>query len=263
MRVRPRVWIGIVIWAGYVVVVFVLGLLSGVGYEHIGDSTRTVFQGAVLFLAVGSVLLAVTTSLLGWWRPALFETERSHHKWPIIAPAIMALSIILTLSVGVDWSKIDGGYLAGLLLLGVLVGFAEELTTRGLLLTGLRASLREGWVWFITSALFGLMHAVNIVLGAPVPGTLQQVGFAFLGGTAFYIVRRVTGSLIWAMALHGAWDFSTFALGHAPGGAAFGPIIGIVGEVLALVFVFWVIRGAGRPVAGGDRAPERADSGRA
>ena len=250
MRVAPRPWIGIVIWAGYVIVVFVIGLLSGVGYEHIGDSAATLFRGAVLFLSIGSVLLAITTSLLGWWRPALFETERSRHSWPIIAPAFMVLSIILTLSAGVDWSKIDGGYLIGLLLLGVLVGFAEELTTRGLLLTGLRASLREGWVWFITSALFALMHAVNIVLGAPVPGTLQQVGFAFLGGTAFYIVRRVTGSLIWAMALHGAWDFSTFAVGHAPSGAAFGPIVGIVGEVLALVFVFWVIRGTARQAAG-------------
>jgi len=245
MKVSPRPWIGLAVWAGYVVVVVVVGVLSGVGYDHIGDSTETLFRGAALFLAIGAVYLVIVTSLLQWWRSALFETERSKHRWPIVAPAIMALSILIALP-GVDWAKIDGGYLAGLLTLGVLVGFNEELVTRGLLLTGMRATFREVWVWLITSGLFGLMHATNIIGGAPVGQTLQQVVLAFLGGTAFYIVRRVTGSLIWAMALHGAWDFTTFATGHGTVGQNLGLFIGVAGEILALVFVFWTFASAPR-----------------
>jgi membrane protease YdiL (CAAX protease family) len=242
MRITPRWWIGVVIWLVYTALVFVVGLVSGVPYDEFGDSADTLFRGPVVFLAAGAVLLIVVTSILGWWRPALFEAERSKHRWPIIAPAVMALSVIVSLSFGVDWSGIDGGYLAGLLLLGVMVGFNEELLTRGLLLTSLRPQLREILVWFITSALFGLMHVTNIFFGADPGSTLQQVGLAFLGGTGFYIVRRVTGSLIWAMVLHGAWDFTTFAVGHSPAGPAVGPILGTIASVLALVFVWWTFR---------------------
>ncbi|WP_052357578.1 CPBP family intramembrane glutamic endopeptidase [Leifsonia aquatica] len=246
MRVPPRPWIGIAVWLGYVVIVTVVGALSGVGYDHIGDSAETLFRGAALFLAIGAVYLVIVTTVLGWWRSALFETERSRHRWPIVAPAIMALSILIGLPT-VDWARIDGGYLAGLLTLGVLVGFNEELVTRGLLLTGMRASVREVWVWLTTSGLFGLMHATNIISGAPVGQTMQQVVLAFLGGTAFYIVRRVTGSLVWAMVLHGAWDFTTFATGHGTVGPSVGLFLGIAGEILALVFVFWTFASAKRP----------------
>ena len=249
MRVSPRPLIGIAVWLGYVIIVAVVGFLSGVAYNHIGDSAETLFRGAVLFLAVGAVYLIIVTSILGWWRPALFERERSRHRWPIIAPALMAVSIVVSLPL-VDWSTIDAGYLLGLLALGVIVGFNEELATRGLMLTGLRARQREVWVWLTTSVLFGLMHAVNIFLGAPIGQTLLQVGAAFLGGTAFYIVRRVTGSLVWAMLLHGAWDFTTFATGHGTVGPPIGVFIGVVGEVAALVVVFWTFRSVnGRPMA--------------
>ena len=61
------------------------------------------------------------------------------------------------------------------------------------------------------------MHGINIVLGQSVGETLPQIGQAFLHGLLFYILRRVTGSLIWAMALHGAWDFSVFSLGATDG----------------------------------------------
>ncbi|WP_127475561.1 CPBP family intramembrane glutamic endopeptidase [Microbacterium sulfonylureivorans] len=251
MRVAPKAWIGIAVWATYVVVIFVVGLLSGVPYTDLGDSADTLFRGAVLFLAVGAVVAVVATTVLGWWKPAIREERRSHHKWPVVAPALMAVAVVLTLSLGVDWSRMEGSYVVGLLLLAVLVGFNEEIVTRGLLLTGLRGSVREPLAWFISSALFALMHGVNVLMGAPALDTVQQIGFAFLGGTAFYIVRRVTGSLIWAMVLHGAWDFTTFASGHAPAGAAatLGLYVGIVGEVLALVFVFWTFRSTGDAAA--------------
>jgi len=73
-----------------------------------------------------------------------------------------------------------------------------------------------------------------------------QVGFAFLGGTIFYILRRTTGTLIWAMVLHGFWDFSSFAVGYGTPGAFAGvaQILYFVTGVLALVAVAFVIRGA-------------------
>ena len=242
MRVTPRIWIGLAIYVGYVLVIYVVSKLSGVAYTDIGKSAEFTWRGAVLDLAVGAVLLTITTWLLGWWKPALLERKRSHHKWPIFVPALMLVVAIVNLF-NTDWSRFDASFLLSLLALGIAVGFCEELMSRGLLLTAFRSRLPEVWVWLLTSVLFGAMHLVNAALGAPVVNTLGQVVLAAMTGTSFYIVRRVTGSLIWAMALHGIWDISAFSVGFAPIGAAWTlylvPVIGI----LAVVVVRWVIIG--------------------
>ena len=243
-RVKPRVWIGLLIYVGYVAAVFIVQSFSGIPYPALGDSGENLFRGVGLSLIIGAILLAITTTLLGWWHPALFDKAPATRRWPIIAPAVMAIALILNL-VAVDWASYDGAFFAASLVL-LLVGFTEELTTRGLLLVGLRSRLSEGWVWFITSALFGLMHFVNVLTGQEIGPTAVQVLFAFGGGTIFYILRRVTGTLIWPMLLHGLWDFSTFAVGHGSPGASAGlsGTVYIVAMVVGLVSVAFVIRGA-------------------
>jgi membrane protease YdiL (CAAX protease family) len=160
----------------------------------------------------------------------------------------MVVALLINLA-STDWASYDGAFFAASVVL-ILVGFTEELTTRGLLHTSLRSTLSEGWVWFLTSALFALMHLINAASGQALPATLQQVAFAFLGGTIFYIVRRTTGTLIWAMVLHGLWDFSTFAVLHGTPGAfaGFGSIVYLGAGVLALIFVPFVIRGANEKI---------------
>jgi len=242
MRVTPRLWIGFAIWVGYIVIIVSVTLLSGVPYPDIGTSADSTWRGAVMDLAVAAVALVILTTLLGWWRPALLEQQRSHHKWPIFVPIIMLAAAILNIF-STDWSQFDASFLLSLLALGVLVGFCEELMARGLVLTAFRAQLAEGWAWFLSSALFGLMHIANAILGAPWLSSLQQAGLAFASGTAFYIVRRVTGSLIWAMLLHGLWDVSVFAVGHAPASAPFGAFLAPLVGILSLAVVYWVITG--------------------
>ncbi|TCJ23871.1 CPBP family intramembrane metalloprotease [Microbacterium sp. PI-1] len=248
MRVRPRAWIGLAIWAGYLILVFAIQSLGGVPYDSWGDSAGNLFSGAGLSLIIASILLAITTSLLGWWRPVMVEQTRSRHRWLLFIPILMTIAAIMNLA-GTDWSAYSGAFLAASLTLA-LVGFTEEIVNRGLLVVGFRSRLGEGWVWFLTSLLFGLSHLVNIALGAPVAGTASQVLTAFLAGTVFYILRRVTGSLLWAMLLHGLWDFSVFAAGvGTPSDIVYvanviEPTVGILG----VIFVAFAIRGAKKNV---------------
>ena len=243
-RVTPRPWIGVAVWAVYVVLVFVIGLLSGVPYTDFGKNAGSLFLGAGVFLIVGTIYFIVVTGFLGWWRPALFDRQRSKARWPIIAPILMAVALLINLA-STDWGSYDGAFFAASIVL-LLVGFTEEMATRGVLIVALRAKLGEGWVWFISSTLFGLMHLTNALTGQELLPTLSQVGAAFLGGTVFYILRRTTGTLIWAMVLHGLWDFSTFAVGHGHPGPffAFGGIINYIAGALALISVAFVIRGS-------------------
>lgn len=243
-RIRPRVRIGLAIWVAYLVLIFAVQTLSGIGYDEFGDSAGNLFFGAGVSLIIATVLLAATTSLLGWWRPALYDRSRSRHRWPIFIPILIAVAAILNLA-GTDWSAYSGAFLAASLTLA-LVGFTEEIVNRGLLLVGFRTRLSEGWVWFLTSAMFGLGHLVNIALGGEVVGTVQQVFFAFLAGTVFYIFRRTTGSLWWAMLLHGLWDFSVFAAGvGTPSSIVYvANIIEPVAGLIGLACVVFVIKGA-------------------
>jgi membrane protease YdiL (CAAX protease family) len=143
LRVRPRIWIGLAVYVGYLIVVYAVQAFSGVRYDELGESGSNLFFGAGLSLIVAAVLLAITTTLLGWWRPALLDRRRSV-RWPIIAPVLMAVALIVNL-VSTDWASYDGAFFAASIVI-LLVGFTEEITTRGLLLTGLRSRLTEGWV---------------------------------------------------------------------------------------------------------------------
>lgn len=243
MRVQPKPWIGVLVLVGYVVIVGAVQLSSGIPYTELGSSAQHVMRSAVLSFAVGGAYLAIVTTALGWWRPALHDRHRSVRRWPVVAPAFMALVALLNLA-QTDWSAFDVSFVVALLLLGVGVGFCEELVSRGVLLVALRARYREVLVWLFSSLLFGGMHLLNVVLGAPVGGTLAQVVLAAASGTAFYVLRRVTGSLVWAMLLHGLWDVSVFAVGFASTGTPVGGLLTPLVGLLAVVVVAWVVRDA-------------------
>lgn len=207
-HVRPRPLIGVLIGIGYAVFFLVVQLIMGVDYDEIGDTLTNVVKGILIPVGLGAVLIAVVATLLGWWRPALFE-QAVGPKWRWLVPALMIVSIAISLATS-DWGIQSVGFITVLLIGTMLVGFSEEMVFRGLTLVGLRGGLSEVWVWFGTSALFGLVHGVNAFTGQGFAPTVQQIVFAFVFGSVFYVIRRVSGTLILCMVLHGFWDFSTF-----------------------------------------------------
>lgn len=258
MRVRPTLLRGLAVLAGYLAVFFASWALAGVRYDTIGDSAANVRDAMAIALGAGSAYLVIVATALGWWGPAMREARRAGRAWMWCLPVIIVVAIALNLA-STRWGRIDhlGVYLFWLVIGSVLVGFAEEFVTRGLLLVGARGSLGEAGVWFTTSLCFGLLHVPNALFGQDAGTTAFQVFFAFGLGTALYVTRRLSGTLIIAMVLHGAWDFSIFVQGHsvdglrdappALGSALVQPLI-----VLSLVAVWFVLRGdreAGTPDA--------------
>ena len=92
----------------------------------------------------------------------------------------------------------SAGYLLALAMGTLLVGFSEEMLTRGTGLVGLRGGFGEPVAWFFSCLLFGLLHALNIFFGQAFGATAQQIGLAFFAGSVLYITRRVAGTLILA-----------------------------------------------------------------
>ncbi len=218
MRVQPKAVISVVLLLVYMAIVVAIWSVNNVDYDTVGDTTSNIVKGIVVPVGVGAVFLAVAATWLGWWRPALTEETKAGPRWAFLLPVAMFIFVLLGVS-GIDFGADSAKVLPVLALGTVLIGFSEEFVTRGLMLVGFRGSVSEVWVWFLTSFLFGLLHGINVFFGQSVGTTAFQMGFAFVLGSAFYLVRRITGLLVVGMVIHALWDFGAIGA-DATGGAA-------------------------------------------
>jgi membrane protease YdiL (CAAX protease family) len=249
MRVAPRPLVTVGVALGYMAIVAVLWWLLGLDYDAVGSSTSTVVEGIVVPVGLGAVFLAAVTSYLGWWGPALRE-ELGAPRWLWAVPVLMFLPGVGFVLGGSAAADRSAGFLLALGAGCLLVGFSEEILTRGTGLVGLRGRFGEPLSWFFSCLLFGLIHALNALFGQSVGATLQQVLFAFLAGSVLYVTRRVAGTLVVCMLLHAWIDFTTFAFGDAAVDAE-SPAVSLASAqwlafLLALVGVVVVLRRAGR-----------------
>lgn len=194
--------------AAYLLVVALIWRRNGVRYDALAESRDSVIRGIVVPMGVGSVLLAVVTSVLGWWGPALTQSPRSGPTWALVVPVVLTVAAALGLTT-IDWRSPKARTVLPALAVGcLLVGFAEELGTRGLVLVGARESgFGELAAALLTMVVFSLVHAMNGLFGQSWKRTAVQLGLTFVGGAAFYVTRMTTGSLVVAMFLHALWDF--------------------------------------------------------
>ena len=248
MRIKPRWWIGIVVLLAYAAWVMAAWIWRGVDYRQIASETSLV-QAVIQPLGIAAVLLAVFNNWAGWWRATLFETPRVRRPLLLAALLLAMLGFIAATLGSTDFAAITLRHLALVAVTTLLVGFCEEMVSRGILLVSLRGSLRsEAWVWFVSSAMFGLLHATNAFFGVG-PLALVQVVLAFCVGSGLYLLRRLGGTLLLPMLVHAAWDFSTLASGldaDPPGAVAFAFMAST--WVLSLLLVFVVLRRERAPV---------------
>ncbi|WP_172664153.1 CPBP family intramembrane glutamic endopeptidase [Demequina rhizosphaerae] len=244
---KPNLWIGLAVFIGYMAIVFVMWTVMDTDYEAVQDTQQSALEGIVIPVGVGALFLVIVTSLLGWWGPALREKTRNVPRWLVIVPIIFTIGGLMSFA-GADFGAIE---LTHVLTIGagvLLVGFSEELVSRGLLLTGARGTVGEVLSWFITCLMFGLLHIINIAFGAPASSTAFQILAAFLAGSTFYITRRVTGTLVVAMLMHALWDWGSL-VNKAVGGEAtvasvsgLGAAIGQGAMYLSLILVLVAFR---------------------
>lgn len=224
-------WLGILAYLIYLTVIFGVWIINGIDYNHIGDSEGTLLKWYVLPLVAGTIVISIIVTIYGWWKPSLFETRKRLPGWVWVLPGAMAAAAILNLS-GLEGSKTALMWVY-LVVGSLLVGFNEELVTRGQLIVALRSRFGELGVWFFSTLLFALLHLPNTLFGTGPIGILQVL-FTFLMGSTFYLLRRVSGTLIFAMLLHALWDFSTFSANSGVTGIA-GPAIGLAAVIVAAV----------------------------
>ena len=238
MRVEPRPLNSVGLAVGYMAIVALTWVIVGLDYDTVGDSTSNIVEGIVLPVALASAFTAAVTSYLGWWGPAIHE-ELGAPRWLWVVPLLMFLPGLGSLLGGFGPADRSASYLFWLGVGTLLVGFGEEMLTRGTGLVGLRGGFREPMAWFFSCLLFGLVHALNVFFGQSFGSTVQQIAIAFVAGSVLYITRRVAGTLILCMVLHAWIDFTTFAFSDAAGDAD-SPFL-LLGFLQWLAFVLAVV----------------------
>jgi membrane protease YdiL (CAAX protease family) len=209
-RVEPSWKVALAVVIAYMAVIMGIAQSLGSDYTTIVDSAHNAYIGAVIPLAAGGALLTI---FLIWarWDWVWGDPGKLPMTKLLWAPPVIVVLGIVVRTTGVEWDRLPNDLIFAIVLAGILVGYAEELLFRGIVLRSLRTDGRsEAHAAIFTTIGFGLMHLLNIVGGAPVIGTFGQVALAAISGFAFYLIRRGTSLIIYAMIGHGLWDMSTF-----------------------------------------------------
>lgn len=217
VKVKPNVFLGITLYIGYLIIFFSTWIINKVDYTTIGktiESTKLHYALPTLF---GSIFLVIAITALGWWKITLFDKEKSGPKWAWIAPILMVLLILISFG-NTNWDKATPELLLWSALGALGVGFGEEMITRGSLLVGLRSKFSEIPVWLISTLFFTALHIPNIFFGQSASILISQLILTFIMGSALYSFRRISGSLLIPIILHGLWDSAIF-LPPATGGS--------------------------------------------
>lgn len=180
-----RWWKALILTVGYLALYEPASLLMAPFLPSIGDagSASYVFVLFVIPILIGGLLLVGFGASVGWLR-TLFDRQPIRGRgWMWIAVAVVLLFNLLR------FASID--YAAAWLLAGLLIGFTEEVLTRGYVVRIVRSSGRSAVaVGLVSATLFDLLHAFNFFTGQPLVSTLLQMFYTFFFGFCMYLAPR-------------------------------------------------------------------------
>ncbi|WP_405859000.1 CPBP family intramembrane metalloprotease [Streptomyces sp. NBC_00090] len=262
---RPTTGKAVLVIAAYLAYYLLVGLAIGAVFGDEVDEGNVLATGASIFfalmlpIAIGAVTLLGFTASIGRLHSVFGRQTVAGRPWMWIGPALVITAIVAH-AAATDWSSWQPEQIVLIALLGVCVGLAEELATRGLAVQMLRgAGHSERFVMVVSSLLFSLMHVTNVLSGMKVSTVLLTVVYTFGFGVCMYLTMRVTGTIWAAIALHALTDPTTFlasggvdeAVTNQTGGwSALASTVAILMIAFSFVAVF-LVRGNRRVPVGG------------
>lgn len=130
----------------------------------------------------------------------------------------------------------------------LFVGLFEELAFRGcvfmMVLQGRRkTNLDLFWSIVISSAVFGALHVVNLLVGASSPlAVILQIGYSFLIGGMCSVVLMKTGSVWHCVLIHAVYNFCGGVVPRFGGGDIWtAPEIALTAVVAVAVAIYVIV----------------------
>lgn len=181
------------------IVVILVYLVAGTVAHFTGLSNLGLYGMANLGL---TVIVAALVTWLGWWRRIGFTPART--KGDLAWFVVPFLPMLINFIPGLELTSVR--HVLVVLAITLMVGFVEEAVYRGLMLKMLES--RGAWkAIIITSLLFGLTHALNVLTGKSLAQDAAQIFYAVAIGFAYAALVWRKG-IIWPLVIaHFAIDF--------------------------------------------------------
>ena len=201
--------------SAFIIYILALGLImfpsDWLGKLFFADEKLvTLFGLAIMRVVMGVIMtyIAVHTGFSSCLLPR--SAKGVLLSLPALAIAVNNLPIIALANGGA--SLIYGGkYIAVFLLECLAVGYFEEVTFRGIIFplilqkTGTSVKGRFSAILF-SAAMFGLLHAVNLLNGFS-GGVFLQMGYSFLIGAMLAVTMFAGAGVVFCAAVHGIYNF--------------------------------------------------------
>jgi uncharacterized protein len=155
-------------------------------------------------LVLTILVIALLTSQK-WWKAIGFRLP--NRRGDLLYFLVPLIPMTFNLIPGVQFEGVS--YVSGVLIVTLLVGFAEETIFRGLMLHALKP--QGPWkAALITALIFGLTHALNALAGKSLLDGMLQIFYATVIGFA-YAALVIKTDLLWPLVLtHFLTDFAYF-----------------------------------------------------
>ncbi len=126
------------------------------------------------------------------------------------------------------------------------VGLYEEVVFRGLIFPLCYYALRKikwqvFWSVALSSAIFGIIHIINLFAGAGFGATVLQVGYSFLIGAMCAISILIAKNLFVAIFLHAVYDVGGLLLSYVAFGNQWDNVTVIVTVVLGVIVAIYMV----------------------
>ncbi|WP_155590356.1 type II CAAX prenyl endopeptidase Rce1 family protein [Lysinibacillus cavernae] len=179
-------------------------VLNG-AFVSIKQPTSPFLQFAMLIpLALG---LFIYIAKKKSWQMYFFHSIKKNHFF-IILPLLFVLCIILVSTHGLNFTSISD-LLVMLIMQMFIVAFIEETVFRGIMLRMLLAKGAFTAVW-VSSILFGITHAFQLLGGQSLEDTFIQIIYALLVGLVLSLLILDGQSIIITILFHGFNNFFNF-----------------------------------------------------
>lgn len=205
-----------------------------------------VLIGTALPIALGALLLIGFAASLGWLRDLFGRQPRRRMRWVWVG-IVVVLAINASALITLDFAAAGGALVAVWLLTGLCIGLAEELLTRGFVVTLMRkAGHGEIAVALVSSGIFAALHAGNLfTTDQGLATTATQVVYTFGFGVIMYLTLRVTGRLIWPILIHASTDPAILLFSEHPTQgnplellpALSTPLVIAIGALMLIIFI--------------------------
>ena len=213
--------------------------------DNLIGSAGSVFWVYVMPLAMGLVFLLVFGASVGWLSRLFARQPIGGGWWMWILPIIVLATNALHYAT-VDYAAFAAGVVPMFLVVGVCVGLAEEILSRGYFINMLRAGgYKELAVALLSSLMFMTLHLVDVLNGLNLIGVIGLLLYTWAFGVAMYMALRVTRHLIWPVIFHASTDPATllFNAHHVDSTLAGIAALGNWPVVFGALILVWFVRG--------------------